>query len=151
MGLFNSKLDDEIRRRKMLEEQLDKQIKERKKFNKIFFLSIFILIFYIFICMKNKSIFKLFILNNLCKVVFLTYAFMIDNEDRKFINNNNDGTSSSYLSGKFSLILVFLVLIISFLLDLIISFISFLTGTTIMPKIIFLIFFIGQLFVIIID
>ena len=76
---------------------------------------------------------------------------MIDNEDRKFINNNKDGTSSSYLSGKFSLILVFLVLIISFLLDLIISFISFLTGTTKMPKIIFLIFFIGQLFVIIID
>ena len=149
MGLFHSKLDDEIRRRKMLEEQLDKQIKERKKFNKIFFLSIFILIFYIFICMENKSIFKLFILNNLCKVVFFAYAFMIDNEDKKFINK--DDNSSSYLSGKFSLILVFLVLIISFLLDLIISLISFLTGTTIMSKITFLIFFIGQLFVIIID
>ena len=101
--------------------------------------------------MENKSIFKLFILNNICKIFFLTYAFLIDYEDRKFINSNKDGTSSSYLSGKCSLILVCLLLIISFLLDLIISFISFLTGTIILSKIIFLIFFIGQLFVIIVD
>ena len=101
--------------------------------------------------MENKSILKLFALNNLSKVVFLAYAFMIDYKDRKFVDSREDDPFSSILGRKWAKILVCLAIIISFLLELIISFISYLIGTTKMSKIIFWIFFIGQIFLIIMD